>query len=85
MKHLCGEYMKDKNINGRCGHSRLGSRVFDLLDDILGHRPIANPEQIVDTATLDLQVNAGNMIDVDSHGSDHDDLGNGDLDRAVPI
>jgi hypothetical protein len=55
-------------------------------DDILGHRPIANPEQIVDTAALGLQINAGNMIDVDSHGSDHnDDLGNGDLDRVLPI
>jgi hypothetical protein len=85
MKHLRGEYMKDNNINGRSGHSRLGSRVFDLLEDILRHQPIANPEQIVATAALGLQVNAGNMIDVDSHGSDHDDLGNGDLDRALPM
>jgi hypothetical protein len=42
MKHLRGEYMKDKNINGRSGHSRLSSCVFDLLDDILGHRPTQN-------------------------------------------
>ena len=48
LKHLRGEYMKVKKINGRSGHSRLGARIFELLDDILGHRPIANPKHVID-------------------------------------
>jgi hypothetical protein len=67
MKHLRGEYMKDKNINGRSGHSCLSTRIFNLLDDILGHRPIANPERIVDVAAVHVRRNnaARHAMDVD--------------------
>jgi hypothetical protein len=67
--------------------SRLCSRVFDLLEDPwppANCQPRTNCGHCCSRPTI-YKVNAGNMIDVDSHGSDHDDLGNGDLDRALPM
>ncbi|XP_071490667.1 uncharacterized protein [Diadema antillarum] len=52
LKKLKKEYKDAKKNNEKSGAGRQTCPFFDLLDDVLGHRPSIDPEVLVDTADI---------------------------------
>ena len=53
VKRLQAEYKRIKDSNKETGRARRSSRFYEKLDEILGHRPAARPEIILDTSAVE--------------------------------
>ena len=53
VKKLKADYKKIKDKNNETGRARQSSRVFEAMNNVLGHRPATHPHVVLDTSDLE--------------------------------
>ena len=84
IKKLKFEYQKIKDANNRSGHGRKDWRFYDVMDEVLGHKPATQPPVVVESATVaeQVEVSENDYSNAAEESNESNSPGNSNLSRS---